>query len=52
MQRLISTHILPERDQFSYWREECMKHMVGVTLGRGSAPDIARHGYDAKTNTG
>jgi hypothetical protein len=35
MQQLISTAILPERDQFSYWREECMKRMVGVTLERG-----------------
>jgi AraC-like DNA-binding protein len=35
MQRLISTHPLPEQDQFPYWREECMKQMVGVTLERG-----------------
>lgn len=34
MQRQISTQILAERDQFSYWRDECMKQMVGVTLER------------------
>jgi AraC-like DNA-binding protein len=34
-QFILSTENLDERDQFAYWREECMQRMVGMTPERG-----------------